>query len=117
MIRVVIGAAEQAVAYELRGALAEMDGVETVYVVDSTVDLAPVVVRLDPDIVLVHDTLGPGSVLPVLRDLALRRPATALLVVSSDPNLDVSAVFESGARGVVSYPLAFEQLRGRVEAA
>lgn len=117
MIRVVIGAAEQAVAFELRGALAEMDGVETVYVVDSTTDLAPVVVRLDPDIVLVHDSLGPEPVLPVLRDLALRRPASATLLVTSDPAVDIGAVFEAGARGVVSYPIVFEQLRSRIESA
>jgi hypothetical protein len=58
MTSIVIAAAEQSIAYDLRAALSEMDAVEALFVVESTSDLVSTVLRLDPDVVLVHDRLG-----------------------------------------------------------
>ncbi|MBT0772630.1 AAA family ATPase [Kineosporia sp. J2-2] len=118
MITVVIGAADQSVAYELQAALAEMDGIEVQFVVDSTPELAAAVLRLDPDVVLVHDQLGPEPALQTVRDLSLRRPACAQLLVtgSADTN-QFSMAMDAGARGVVAFPPAYEDLRVRIAAA
>jgi pilus assembly protein CpaE len=118
VIRVVIGAAEQSIAYDLRAALTEMEGVDALFVVESTAELITAVMRLDPDLVLVHDQLGPEPVLQVVRDLALRKPACAALLVSLAPNAaQLTAAMDAGARGMVSYPLTLEELQSRIGAA
>ena len=117
MIKIVIGAAEQSLAYDLRAALTEMESVDAVFVAESTDELVSAVLRLDPDVVLVHDHLGPDPVLPMVRDLALRRATCAALVVTTAPTAaQFSAAMDAGARGVVSYPPTFEELQSRVAA-
>jgi pilus assembly protein CpaE len=118
VIKIVIGAAEQSLAYDLRAALTEMESVDAVFVAESTDELVSAVLRLDPDVVLVHDHLGPDPVLPMIRDLALRRATTAALVVTTAPTAaQFGAAMDAGARGLVSYPPTFEELQSRVAAA
>lgn len=118
MTTVVIAAADQSVTAALRSALQEIEGVRSEHVVDNTAELTTAVLRLDPDVVLVHDELGPDPVWQAIRDLGLRRPATSTVVVSAQPSADTfTAAMEAGARGLVALPVAFEELRSRVEAA
>jgi len=115
MTSIVIAAAEQSIAYDLRAALSEMEAVEALFVVESTSDLVSTVLRLDPDVVLVHDQLGPEPALQAVRDLSLRRPTCAALVVSLAPTGGaIAAAMDAGARGLVAYPLSFEELQSRV---
>ncbi|MFJ6794669.1 CpaE family protein [Streptomyces sp. NPDC091268] len=71
-----------------------------------------------PEVVLVHERIGPAPALEVIREVALRFPAVAVVLVSSDtgPGL-FSAAMDSGARGLVSLPLLYEELATRVQAA
>lgn len=118
MIKIVIGAADQSIAYDLRAALTEMDGVDALFVVESTTELVSAVLRLDPDVVLVHDQLGPDPVMQTVRDLALRRATCAALVVTLAPTADqFGAAMDAGARGLVGYPPTFEDLQSRVSMA
>lgn len=118
MTRVIIGAADQALAREIQSSLLEMEEVELAYVAATTTELTQAVLREDADIVLVHDLLGPDPVLALVRDLGIRRPATASLLVSGASDAEtVSAAMEVGARGMVSLPLSFAQLQGRLVAA
>jgi pilus assembly protein CpaE len=116
--RIVVGAAEQTIAYELRTALDELEDVSSVYVVESTAELVAAVLRLDPDVVLVHDQLGPEPALQVVRDLALRRPTCAALIITLAPTTEtLAAAMDAGARGIVGHPVTFEELTVRVAAA
>lgn len=118
MIKIVIGAADQSIAYGLRAAVTEMDGVDALFVVESTTELVAAVLRLDPDVVLVHDQLGPDQMMHTVRDLALRRATCAALVVTLSPTADqFSAAMDAGARGLMAYPPSFEDLQDRVMAA
>ncbi len=118
MTTVLIASADQSLVFQLRSALNEMDGVRAEHVVDSTDELTSAVLRLDPDVVLVHDELGPDPALQVVRDLSMRRPTCSTVIVSSAASTDVfTAAMEAGARGLVLAPVAFEDLRSRVEAA
>jgi len=118
MITVLIGAADQSVGFELQAVVGEMDGVEIQFVVDSTVELTSAVLRLDPDVVLVHDQLGPTPALQAVRDLCLRRPTCAQLLVTGSVDTDLFAMAtDAGARGVVAFPPAYEDLRARISAA
>jgi pilus assembly protein CpaE len=118
MIKIVIGAADQSIAYDLRAAVTEMDGVDALFVVESTTELVAAVLRLDPDVVLVHDQLGPDQAMQTVRDLSLRRATCAALVITTTPTAEqFGAAMDSGARGLIAYPPAFEDLQARVTAA
>jgi pilus assembly protein CpaE len=118
MSTVVLGCADQGLSYELRSQLAEIGDVDIAFVAESTSELVSAVVRFEPDVVFIHDQLGPQPVLDVMRDLGLRRPGSASLIVTSDTATEsyISAM-EAGARGVVPYPLSFEEVQGRLAAA
>jgi len=118
MTRVILGVADQVIASQLRSTLLEVEGVEVLYVADSSQELTWAVLRENPDIVFVHDGLGPEPVLQVIRDLSLRRPASAALLVTSGANTQTAmSLMDSGGRGVVSYPLVFEEVLNRLSGA
>ncbi|MFK0218837.1 CpaE family protein [Streptomyces vinaceus] len=71
-----------------------------------------------PEVVLVHERIGPVPALDLIREVALRFPAVGVVLVSSDAGPAVfSAAMDSGARGVIGLPLAYEELAARVQAA
>ncbi|QTE29951.1 AAA family ATPase [Pengzhenrongella sicca] len=112
---VVIGCADQSLAYELRSQLAEAAEVEVVGVAETTAELTALVIQHDPNLILVHDQLGPEPVHQVVRDLSLRRPAAVSIVVSSDNEAEaIGAAMDAGARGVLAYPLTFADVQVRV---
>ena len=116
---VVIGCADQSLAYELRSQLAEVAEVEVVgRRRDAPTELADLVLQHEPNVVLVHDLLGPEPVHQVVRDLGLRRPASAAIVVTSDGDPEsLAAAMDAGARGVLAYPLSFADVAARVNTA
>ncbi|MGG8410541.1 AAA family ATPase, partial [Streptomyces sp. 12297] len=71
-----------------------------------------------PEVVLVHERIGPVPALELIREVALRFPAVGVILVSADagPGL-FSAAMDSGARGLVALPLSYEELVARVQAA
>ncbi|ANW18388.1 AAA family ATPase [Streptomyces clavuligerus] len=71
-----------------------------------------------PEVVLVHERIGPVPALELIREVALRFPAVGVVLVTVDagPGL-YSAAMDSGARGLVALPLSYEELAQRVQAA
>lgn len=71
-----------------------------------------------PEVVLVHERIGPVPALDLIRDLVLRFPAVGVVLITADtsPAL-LTAAMDSGARGIVGFPLAYEALAERVHAA
>ncbi len=115
MTVVALGVADQTLAISLKTTLSEIEGVDICYVAESGSELVSAVTRLSPDVVFVHDQLGPDPVWPVIRDLASRLPGCALLVTTADPSPEVFArAMDSGARGVVTLPLSYEDIRARL---
>ncbi|MFH7593727.1 AAA family ATPase [Streptomyces racemochromogenes] len=71
-----------------------------------------------PEVVLVHERIGPVPALELVREVALRFPAVGVVLLSSDTGPQVfSAAMDSGARGLVGLPLHYEELAARVGAA
>ncbi|WP_051807805.1 AAA family ATPase [Streptomyces sp. NRRL F-2664] len=71
-----------------------------------------------PEVVLVHERIGPVPALDLIREVALRFPAVGVVLVSSDAGPALfSAAMDSGARGLVGLPLSYEELAARVQAA
>ncbi|MFI1827293.1 CpaE family protein [Streptomyces sp. NPDC020412] len=71
-----------------------------------------------PEVVLVHERIGPVPALELIREVALRFPAVGVVLVTVDagPGL-YSAAMDSGARGLLGMPLSYEDLAQRVQAA
>ena len=116
-IRVVIAAGDQGLAQQIQTALLEMDGVEVAQLATTGQELSRAVMENRADIVLVHEDLSPGPVLSLIKELTLRRPATAVLLVAREADTDtVTAAMEAGARGLVALPLSFEQVQARIRA-
>ncbi|MFJ1745363.1 CpaE family protein [Streptomyces sp. NPDC088116] len=71
-----------------------------------------------PEVVLVHERIGPVPALELIREVALRFPAVGVVLVTTDagPGL-FSAAMDAGARGLVGLPLSYEELTQRVQAA
>ncbi|MFD9304408.1 CpaE family protein [Streptomyces sp. NPDC060048] len=71
-----------------------------------------------PEVVLVHERIGPLPALELIREVALRFPAIGVVLVTSDSSPALfSAAMDCGARGLVGLPLAYEELAARVQAA
>jgi pilus assembly protein CpaE len=115
---VLIAAPDQTSGYELRAQVEELDGFTIVDVAESTIRLQELVAQRDPEIVLIHEQVGPVPVLQVFREIAARRPGTALLLLSEEFSPEVfSAAMDAGARGVLRYPVSLEDLESRLTSA
>ena len=118
MTTVVLGVADEGVSTSLRTTLSEVEGVEVDHVAGSTSELAKAVNRFKPGVVFVHDELGPDPVWQLIRELSYRLPGCSVLVISADRTPDVLAkALEVGARGVVAWPLSYDDIRARLSGA
>ncbi|MEU6081445.1 AAA family ATPase [Streptomyces sp. NPDC047108] len=85
---------------------------------DTLARLAAESVEELPEVVLVHERIGPVPALELIREVALRFPAVGVVLVTADSSPGLfSAVMDSGARGLVALPLSYEELAARVHGA
>ncbi|MEV6289107.1 P-loop NTPase [Streptomyces sp. NPDC051896] len=90
---------------------------DSTQLVDTLARLASESVDELPEVVVVHERIGPVPALELIREVALRFPAVGVILVTTDagPGL-FSAAMDSGARGLVALPLSYEELASRVQA-
>ncbi|MGW7260087.1 AAA family ATPase [Streptomyces sp. NPDC054834] len=90
---------------------------DSTQLVDTLARLAAESVDELPEVVVVHERIGPVPALELIREVALRFPAVGVILVTSDagPGL-FAAAMDSGARGLVTLPLGYEELAMRVQA-
>ncbi|HEY0238824.1 MAG TPA: cellulose synthase operon protein YhjQ/BcsQ [Friedmanniella sp.] len=112
MNRAVIAVADQVIVQELRSRLDQSEvPVEVAFVAESTQEMTAAVLSHRPALLFVHDQLGPGPVMQLVRDLTLRNPALAVAIVSTRSETDAYAdALEAGARGVLIQPFGLEDL-------
>jgi pilus assembly protein CpaE len=71
-----------------------------------------------PEVVLVHERIGPVPALELIREIVLRHPSVGVVLITADSSpTTLTAAMDSGARGVVTLPLNPEGLAERVHAA
>ncbi|GFH35884.1 AAA family ATPase [Streptomyces pacificus] len=86
--------------------------------IDTLARLAAESVDELPEVVVVHERIGPVPALELIREVALRFPAVGVVLVTADASpVLYSAAMGSGARGLVGLPLSYEELAQRVQAA
>lgn len=91
--------------------------VDSTQLVDTLARLAAESVDELPEVVVVHERIGPVPALELIREVALRFPAVGVILITTDagPGL-FAAAMDSGARGLVALPLSYEELAHRVQA-
>ncbi|GGZ94386.1 CpaE family protein [Streptomyces echinoruber] len=90
---------------------------DSTQLVDTLARLAADSVDELPEVVVVHERIGPVPALELIREVALRFPAVGVILVTSDASPGLfSAAMDSGARGLVALPLGYEDLASRVQA-
>ncbi|MFE5616010.1 CpaE family protein [Streptomyces sp. NPDC056524] len=91
---------------------------DSTQLVDTLARLAAESVAELPEVVLVHERIGPVPALELVREVALRFPAVGVVLITADASpVLFSAAMDSGARGLVTLPLGYEELASRVQAA
>jgi pilus assembly protein CpaE len=115
---VVIGAGDQVVSYEIRSLVEEVDGFKVLDVADTSNRLEDAVLKRDPEVVVVHADIGPVPVLQLVRELVMRRPGSAVVVLADHVTPEVfTEAMDAGARGVLQYPVGLEDLQARLTSA
>jgi pilus assembly protein CpaE len=116
MTRAVIAIADQVIVQELRSRLDEADAeIEVAFVAESTQEMTSAVRSHRPTLLFVHDALGPASVTDTVRDLTLRNPGLAVMVVTtSQTAATYRAALDAGARGVLEFPFGLEDVNHRL---
>ena len=72
----------------------------------------------DLDVVLLHQDLGPLSALDLIRDLGIRHPYVAVILVVEETTAEVfGQAMAAGARGVVASEPTLSELQNRVAGA
>ncbi|MEU6594769.1 P-loop NTPase [Streptomyces sp. NPDC046881] len=90
---------------------------DSTQLVDTLARLAAESVEELPEVVVVHERIGPVPALELVREVALRFPAVGVILVTTDASPGLfAAAMDSGARGLVALPLSYEELASRVQA-
>ncbi|MFF9086901.1 CpaE family protein [Streptomyces sp. NPDC014991] len=90
---------------------------DSTQLVDTLARLAAESVEELPEVVVVHERIGPVPALELIREIALRFPAAGVVLVTTDASPGLfAAAMDAGARGLVALPLSYEELAGRVQA-
>ncbi|WP_445516598.1 AAA family ATPase [Streptomyces sp. NEAU-174] len=124
-IRILPAVGDPDAARSLSGLLGQLPGVEpsapvgdSTLLLDTLASLAAASLEELPEVVLVHERIGPAPALELIREIALRFPAVGVVLVTADAGPALySAAMDAGARGIAGIPLAYEELATRVQGA
>jgi len=124
-IRILPAVGDPDAARAIGGLLGQLPGVEpsapvgdSTRLLDTLAALAAASLEDLPEVVLVHERIGPSPALELIREVALRFPAVGVVLVTGDAGPALySAAMDAGARGIAGIPLAYDELAARVQAA
>lgn len=118
MITVVLACADARTATGMVDVAAEAGSFTLERTVADAAELLAVLEVATPDVVVLHEDLGPLPVLELARELVLRAPDTALVLLAEDVDADLlSAALRAGFRGVARLPLSLEDVAEAITSA
>src|SRR3954469_20042081 len=90
---------------------------DSTQLIDTLARLASESIDELPEVVVVHERIGPVPALELIREVALPFPAVGVILVTSDVSAGLfQAAMDYGARGLIALPLGYEELASRVQA-
>lgn len=114
MTKVLICCSDGNLVADLRGILAELGNLDFGADVLDSETMVDLVARVQPEVAFVHEEAGPE----LIREISARYPATAVLAIAEPKSpAKVVRALEAGARGVVGYPFAYEDVVQQVDTA
>ncbi|MBB4773290.1 AAA family ATPase [Actinomadura livida] len=118
-IQILLGIEDRDLAASLTGQFRELPDIKVVAVETSSNHVAGTVATLPQlDVVLVHQALGPLPALDLIRELVVRRPQLAVILIADEATAEtLSAAMAAGARGVISNEPTLSELQNRVQQA
>ncbi|MEU5717908.1 AAA family ATPase [Streptomyces sp. NPDC020403] len=91
---------------------------DSTQLIDTLARLAGESIEELPEVVLVHERIGPVPALELIREVSLRFPAVGVVLFTADASPGLfAAAMDAGARGLATLPLSYEELANRVQAA
>ncbi|HEX2314736.1 MAG TPA: AAA family ATPase [Thermomonospora sp.] len=120
MIRVLLGAADRDLVTALTAQLHEIAEVAPAGVAGTSGEVVQAVGGgvPGPDVILLHQGLGPQPATDLIRELALRHPHLAVVLVAEEATAATyGAAMAAGARGVISRDPTVSELQSRIESA
>jgi pilus assembly protein CpaE len=116
--RVLLASRDPRLDEEIRDLFRESGGFTLTQTVTSAAELLAEIADREPELVLLHEELGPAPALAIVRDLLERRPTLAVVLVGRDGGAGLlSAAMEAGARGVVTRPVSYADVQTRLASA
>jgi pilus assembly protein CpaE len=118
-IRVLLGIADKDLVMTIGGLTRELTKVEVIGVEPTSADVISAVAGGPlPDVVFVHENLGPFPALDLVRELAMRRPQMAVVLIAKEMSAETfGAAMTAGARGVITGQPALAELENRIDEA
>jgi pilus assembly protein CpaE len=115
-IKLLLGTEDRALGAALAAQFQEIPEAEILGVEVNSTDVVQVVGGLpDLDVVLVHQALGPLPALDLIRELGLRHPQLAVVLIAEEATAETyAAAMGAGARGVISNEPTLAELQGRI---
>ncbi len=118
-VRVLLGVAVPELATSLRTQVDELTDIDIVGIEATSADVVSAAGQ-DPllDVVLVHQEIEGMSAMDLIRELAMRHPHLAVVVIADDASAAIyGSAMEAGARGVVSKESSQAELQSRIGSA
>jgi pilus assembly protein CpaE len=118
-VQILLGTHDGDLATMLNGQFRELSDMKVV-AVETTSNHVAGTVSATPqlDVVLVHQSLGPLPALDLIRDLVIRHPQLAVILIANEATADTfAAAMAAGARGVISTEPTLSELQNRVRQA
>ena len=116
----VLCCADSGRAWEIRQGFADT-GVSVERQYGSTSALIPALADLDPDsidLLILDEGVTPMNVWDLCLEASVKLPSTAIILVLDSPDgTKLSKAMDVGARGVVGFPLSYEDVAARVTSA
>lgn len=114
-----LGASDERLAGSLRAQLSELGDMQISSAEGSSGDvLGALADAPDVDVLLLHEELGPLPTFQLVRDISLRHPHVAVVLVAEEPTPETfSAAMEAGVRAVVSTQPSLDELHTRISTA
>ncbi|MGC4959555.1 AAA family ATPase [Actinomadura citrea] len=118
-VHVLLGVEDRDLATSLTGQFREIADIRLVAVETTSNHLSGTVATTpNLDVVLVHQGLGPLPALDLIRDLVIRQPQLAVILIADDATAEtLAAAMAAGARGVISNEPTLSELQNRVQQA
>lgn len=108
--RVLLATDDAVVAREFAALASEAGDLEVVATVSTAGQLIATLSTSAPDVIVLHEDLGPLPVLDLGRELATRVPELGLVLLARDARAVPAPALRAGFRGVVGLPLSLEEL-------